>query len=115
MPPRRQGRKSTRGTRHRQSSDQARPRDTEPSKRPEEIVEEESASRARRRRKEAPADHRARKKEVSIPADDFEPEEGQAVPQASEEDVDKDDVDTLTDWNVPSWTELIDSLYRPDR
>jgi hypothetical protein len=24
-------------------------------------------------------------------------------------------VDNLTDWNVPSWTELIESLYRPER
>jgi hypothetical protein len=27
----------------------------------------------------------------------------------------KDEVDNLTDWNVPSWTELIESLYRPER
>ena len=26
-----------------------------------------------------------------------------------------EEVDNLSDWNVPSWTELIDSLYRPDR
>jgi hypothetical protein len=31
------------------------------------------------------------------------------------EDEELDDVDTLSDWNVPSWTELIESLYRPDR
>ena len=28
---------------------------------------------------------------------------------------DREEVDNLSDWNVPSWTELIDSLYRPDR
>jgi hypothetical protein len=33
----------------------------------------------------------------------------------SEEDDDIDDVDTLSDWNVPSWAELIGSLYRPER
>jgi hypothetical protein len=27
----------------------------------------------------------------------------------------KDEVDNLTDWNVPSWNELIESLYRPER
>jgi hypothetical protein len=25
------------------------------------------------------------------------------------------EVDSLSDWNVPSWAELIGSLYRPDR
>jgi hypothetical protein len=113
-PPRRQGRKSTRGTRPRRSSDQARPRDTDDSKRPEEIIEEESAPRARRRRKEGPGDHRTSDEEIST-ADEVEPEEGQANPEVREEETDKDDLDTLTDWNVPSWTELIDSLYRPDR
>jgi hypothetical protein len=33
--------------------------------------------------------------------------------ESAEEDI--DDVDTLSDWNVPSWSELIGSLYRPDR
>jgi ribonuclease E len=28
---------------------------------------------------------------------------------------DQEDVDTLSDWNVPSWAELIESLYRPER
>jgi hypothetical protein len=28
---------------------------------------------------------------------------------------DDDDMDDISDWNVPTWTELIDSLYRPDR
>jgi hypothetical protein len=26
-----------------------------------------------------------------------------------------DDMDNITDWNVPSWTELIESLYHPER
>jgi|SRR6516162_3375652 len=30
-------------------------------------------------------------------------------------DDDSDEADNLSDWNVPSWTELIGSLYRPDR
>jgi hypothetical protein len=34
-------------------------------------------------------------------------------PDEAEDDV--EDVDTLSDWNVPSWTELIGSLYRPER
>jgi hypothetical protein len=35
-------------------------------------------------------------------------------PEKEEEDG-GDDVDTLSDWNVPSWRELIGSLYRPER
>jgi hypothetical protein len=35
--------------------------------------------------------------------------EEQAPPQPEEEP------DTLSDWNVPSWQDLIASLYRPDR
>jgi hypothetical protein len=37
-------------------------------------------------------------------------------PAASTTETDEsDEVDNLTDWNVPSWTELIESLYRPER
>jgi hypothetical protein len=32
-----------------------------------------------------------------------------------DEDDDDEEIDKLTDWNVPSWTELIGSLYRPER
>jgi len=35
--------------------------------------------------------------------------------EREKEEEDIDDVDTLSDWNVPSWTELIESLYRPER
>lgn len=35
-------------------------------------------------------------------------------PPAAEEE-DDEEVDTLSDWNVPSWNELIASLYRPER
>jgi len=38
-----------------------------------------------------------------------------SVMEREKEDDDVDDVDTLSDWNVPSWTELIESLYRPER
>ena len=33
---------------------------------------------------------------------------------AEEPDLDLDD-DNLADWNIPSWQELIASLYRPDK
>jgi hypothetical protein len=38
-----------------------------------------------------------------------------SVVEREKEEEDIDDVDTLSDWNVPSWTELIESLYRPER
>ena len=41
-------------------------------------------------------------------------EEEPREPSPPEED-DDEEVDKLTDWNVPSWNELISSLYRPDR
>jgi hypothetical protein len=34
---------------------------------------------------------------------------------AQEAELDDEEDDTLSDWNVPSWTELIASLYRPER
>jgi hypothetical protein len=44
----------------------------------------------------------------------------EAAPPPSEESTETDDADaedlgSLTNWNVPSWNELIASLYRPDR
>jgi hypothetical protein len=45
----------------------------------------------------------------------FVDETPSAQEQKEEEEADTDDVDTLSDWNVPSWAELIASLYRPER
>jgi hypothetical protein len=42
-----------------------------------------------------------------------EEEDAEPVEAQTEEDLDVDN--TLRDWNVPSWNELIASLYRPDR
>jgi hypothetical protein len=48
--------------------------------------------------------------------EEIEPEFGEdsSGPEQQEEE-DLEDMDVLTDWNVPSWAELIASLYRPDR
>lgn len=52
---------------------------------------------------------------------DAEPVEGESKAEpaeeaaAAEEDDSIEEVDTLSDWNVPSWNELIASLYRPER
>ncbi|HWY86465.1 MAG TPA: hypothetical protein VNX28_07065, partial [Gemmataceae bacterium] len=37
------------------------------------------------------------------------------VEAVHEEEDDDEEIDKLTDWNVPSWAELIGSLYRPER
>ena len=34
---------------------------------------------------------------------------------AADADADEEEGDTLADWNVPSWNDLIAGLYRPDR
>ena len=46
--------------------------------------------------------------------DILEPEEAEIIEPMVEED-DDEEIDKLTDWNVPSWNELIGSLYRPER
>jgi hypothetical protein len=43
------------------------------------------------------------------------PDEPPGPATSTTETDEKDEVDNLTDWNVPSWTELIESLYRPER
>jgi hypothetical protein len=47
--------------------------------------------------------------------DDDEDQEIDALPEESAKDEREEEPDTLSDWNVPSWQELISSLYRPDR
>jgi hypothetical protein len=37
------------------------------------------------------------------------------TPQDAEELADADDLNTFGEWNVPSWNDLIASLYRPER
>jgi len=55
--------------------------------------------------------------EISESPEEVEPailhDSSSPEPEKAEEDI--DDVDTLSDWNVPSWSELIGSLYRPER
>ncbi len=43
------------------------------------------------------------------------PEEESAPKPEDNEDLDAELNVVVADWNMPSWTELIDSLYRPDR
>jgi hypothetical protein len=101
------GRSSRRGSRSREEgeprqapADSAEPTPEEKESSKEERKEGRRRGRGRRRR-------------------DSEAEETEAPPAqagaAEEEDDRLEEVDTLSDWSVPSWNELIASLYRPER
>jgi hypothetical protein len=79
--------------------------------------------RQRGRREEFPPSH-MEEETSDLEADEELPEDSEnaeeetedvtePVDAQTEEDLDVDD--TFRDWNVPSWNELIASLYRPDR
>jgi len=70
---------------------------------------ERSRRRGRSRRKKEPADY-----PKNLVAIDEATAPDQTVPEAAEERED-DDNDDMSGWTIPSWQELIDSLYRPDR
>jgi hypothetical protein len=60
---------------------------------------------------------RGRRKKIAHGERDEETSGGEEVgarPSSGPED-DNEEADNLSDWSVPSWTELIASLYRPDR
>jgi hypothetical protein len=52
-----------------------------------------------------------------VPAEVEEPAAEETPPDATavEPDEDDEEVENLSNWNVPSWQELIASLYRPER
>ena len=41
--------------------------------------------------------------------------EEELQPAAAVEEEDEEPIDTFADWNVPSWQEIVASLYRPER
>jgi hypothetical protein len=47
------------------------------------------------------------------PGESFVEEEVPAEEEVQDEE--DEDIDDLSNWNVPSWAELIASLYRPER
>jgi hypothetical protein len=75
---------------------------------------EEKADRGpRRRRSRGRNPEREEAPRVAVKANDNEPddaEEGELEPVSRDEEV-----DDLSNWNVPTWAELIGSLYRPER
>ena len=87
---------------------------------PEEIPETEEEKRPRRRR------GRRRRRSEGGPREDAPeeremPDESAADADQGEEDAGEEDdeeeveIVPFADWNVPSWQELIGSLYRPER
>jgi hypothetical protein len=53
--------------------------------------------------------------ETAVSARAPEEEPAETLPAARDKDDENDEVDNLSDWNVPSWNELIATLYRPER
>jgi hypothetical protein len=85
---------------------------TEPSPVEEREAEEEPRRRRRRRGKKAEPES-----EPPVPAEiedeiDFVPEEEPEVVETDEADEEFDD---LSNWTVPSWADLVASMYRPER
>jgi ribonuclease E len=106
--PRRQrggrGRSGRRGRRSsRKDEEQPSAESSEGSSEPKEPSAERKGRRRGRRRRDTEAEETEAKRE---------PVE---ATMAEEEDDRLEEVDTLSDWNVPSWNELIASLYRPER
>ncbi|HBI45317.1 MAG TPA: hypothetical protein DDY78_21065 [Planctomycetales bacterium] len=81
---------------------------------PDTESEEESDQRPRRRRSRGRAPEREEAPRVAaVKEDDEAPRE---VEEEEREPAGRDEeVDDLSNWNVPSWAELIGSLYRPER
>jgi hypothetical protein len=73
---------------------------------------EDRGARDHRRRPPEPRRRDVDEDDV-LDMDDVEPAE--LVEAVHEEEDDDEEIDKLTDWNVPSWAELIGSLYRPER
>lgn len=60
---------------------------------------------------------KAEREETEAPAavDDVEEGEPEEAPEPATDNDEDDDGDDMSGWDIPSWQELIDSLYRPDR
>jgi hypothetical protein len=84
----------------------------EPEESPSVAASEKRSRRGRgrgRRKKDEPAPER----EVGRTDEEEAPEPADTAPEA--DDIADEDIGNPSTWNVPSWNELIASLYRPDR
>jgi hypothetical protein len=116
---RRRGRRGGRSLSQRRAEDHTGRRCGEPSRgrQPEPELAEEEESRGQEEL--APPGGREEEEDIR------EPESREFTEEENEEDLEEvraeetteedEEPDTLSDWNVPSWQELISSLYRPDR
>jgi hypothetical protein len=109
---RRRGRRGGRGAPAAQEAEGPAPPEGESAE--HEGPSDEKRERGRRRGRGRPRREEIaeRPAEVDEEAASEEPVE---EPKDKEDDAPDDDIDTLSDWNVPSWQELIASLYRPER
>jgi len=79
-----------------------------PAESPEPAEETEEGEKPRRRRRRS----RRKKGESPVAAEGDEPA---AEPTLVADEDDDSTAELVKDWNIPSWNDLIASLYRPDR
>ena len=110
--PERRGRRERRPERGERGKSSHRRRDSGPRRREETSVPAERAENLPEMNGPEDSSEPALPEEIE-PA--FVDETSSAQERKQDDEADTDDVDTLSDWNVPSWAELIASLYRPER
>lgn len=106
---RRRGRRSGRGRATRKGRAAENEQTAQPASEGAETEAEPSRRRGRGRGRGKTAKSRRAAPEAG-PAPEAEPPETAPGPEEKDEEL-----DNLSDWNVPSWAELIASLYRPER
>jgi ribonuclease E len=109
---RRRGRRGGRG--ERAANEPEAEGETEPSTAPDESDSDDESAPSHGRRRRGRSRSRRAKDAEPVTEEAALDEEVDEEETPEEEDADEE-VDTLSDWNVPSWQELISSLYRPDR
>jgi len=89
---------------------------------PDEPGKKKRRRRRRRRKKGAPETPEAGEAPIAeAPADEKEDVEEEAAPVVAEETLGIDEItpeatrEMIAKWNVPSWSELVAGLYRPER
>jgi hypothetical protein len=75
----------------------------------------DDADKAESGRRRGRGRSRTRTKQAKAQKPAGEDDEARVVEGSEESEGRDEELDNLSDWNVPSWTELIASLYRPER
>jgi hypothetical protein len=76
----------------------------------EQLGDQSERGRGRHRPDDSPRDYEEERQDDELP----QAEQAETV-EPTTDDADDEEIDRLTDWNVPSWNDLIGSLYRPER